>query len=307
MEYRLVVRRVKTLWKAIKAAAVQFGNDNLWIQAAALSYYTIFALPPMLMIILQSTSLVYERQLVETTLFGVIRETIGRESARQLSQTLDNIGVFDGSWWTIAAGIGGLLFTATTVFVTMQSSLNKIFRIKPTPKSGILRFLRDRLLSLTFLLALGFVLLVSLILNTLISVMGEYLASLIPELSFILLQVLSFALPLVLITLLFAAIFRFLPDARLKRKEVFAGALLTTLLFSIGRYVISFYISTTDAGNLYQAAGSVMIIMLWGFYASVIFLFGAAFTHQFALHRNGRVPPTSYAVKIKQKEIELNE
>lgn len=298
---------VKQVWKVTKAAAVQFGKDNLWVNAAALSYYTIFALPPILMIILRSTSLFYEREVVESTLFGVIRETIGRESARQLSQTLDQIGVFEGPWWTIIVGAAGLLFTSTTVFVTIQSSLNKIFRIRPTPRSGLLRFLRDRLLSLTFLLALGFVLLVSLILNTLISVLGEYLASLIPQLSYILLQVLSFVLPLVLITLLFAAIFRFLPDARLSWKEVGAGALLTTLLFSLGRYGISFYISTTDAGNLYRAAGSVMVIMLWGFYASIIFLFGAAFTHHYALRKNGTVEPSSYAVKIKLQEMELSD
>ncbi len=299
--------KVKQVWKVTKAAAVQFGKDNLWVNAAALSYYTIFALPPMLMIILRSTSLVYEREIVESTLFGVIRETIGQESARQLSQTLDQIGIFEGPWWTIIVGVAGLLFTSTTVFVTIQSSLNKIFRIKPAPRSGLLRFLRDRLLSLTFLLALGFVLLVSLILNTLINIMGGYLASLIPKLSYILLQILSFALPLVLITLLFAAIFRFLPDARLSWKEVATGALLTTILFSIGRYAIGFYISSTGAGNLYQAARSVMVIMLWGFYASIIFLFGAAFTHHYALQRNGKVEPTSYAVKVKQKEIEFSD
>ncbi len=297
---------VKQLWQVTKAAAIQFGKDNLWVNAAALSYYTIFALPPILMIILRSTSLFYEREVVESTLFGVIRETIGRESARQLSQTLEQIGVFEGPWWTIIVGVAGLLFTSTTVFVTIQSSLNKIFRIKPNPRSGLLRFLRDRLLSLTFLLALGFVLLVSLILNTLISILGEYLASLIPKLSYILLQGLSFVLPLVLITLLFAAIFRFLPDARLSWKEVGAGALLTTFLFSLGRYGISFYIGTTEAGNLYQAAGSVMVIMLWGFYASIIFLFGAAFTHHYALRKNGKVEPTSFAVKIKHEEVELS-
>jgi len=183
--------RVKQLWEVVKAAARQFVKDNLWVQAAALSYYTIFAPPAILLIILRSTLLVYEQRLVESTLFGLIRETVGKE----------------------------------------------------------------------------------------IDVMGEYLSSVVPKISYLLLQFFSFVVPIVLITLLFAAIFRFLPDAQLAWSEVWAGALLTTLLFSIGRYLIDFYIDTISADSLYQAAGSVMIIMLWSFYASIIFLFGAAFTH----------------------------
>lgn len=293
---------LKTSWKLIKKSAVQFTEDNLWVEAAGLAYYTIFGLPPMLLIILRSTSLIYSRAIIESSLFGVIKDVIGQQSAQELAQTLQEVGVFEGTWWAITVGIIGLFITSTTVFITIQNSLNKIFRVKPQPKSGIWKLIRDRILSFAFLLALGFILLVSLILDASLSALGNYIALLLPSLSNIFFSTVSILLPLFIIALLFTGIFRFLPDAYLPWKAIRAGAIVTTLLFSLGKYGISYYVGSSQMVNLYDAAGSVMVIMVWVFYASVIFFFGAVFTKVYADRFTAGIRASDYAVPIKKVE-----
>lgn len=299
--------KLKTFWKLIKRSAVQFATDNLFVQAAALSYYTIFALPPILLIILRTTSLVYQKKAIQSTLFGMISDVIGRDSARQLSETIDTLGLFEDTWWATAVGIGGLFITSTTVFITIQNSLNRIFRVRAKPKSTVLKLLRDRVLSFAFLLSMGFILLISLLIDSALTALGNYLSILIPGISIILITAGSILLPLLIITFLFGSIFRFLPDAKLKWREVRTGAILTTLLFSAGKYLISFYIGRSQTTNLYDAAGEVLIIMLWVFYAANIFLFGAVFTRQHAEHYGRGILPADYAVRIIQKEEEVRD
>lgn len=256
----------------------------------------------MLLIILRSTSLIYSRAIIESSLFGVIKDVIGQQSAQELAQTLQEVGVFEGTWWAITVGIIGLFITSTTVFITIQNSLNKIFRVKPQPKSGIWKLIRDRILSFAFLLALGFILLVSLILDASLSALGNYIALLLPSLSNIFFSTVSILLPLFIIALLFTGIFRFLPDAYLPWKAIRAGAIVTTLLFSLGKYGISYYVGSSQMVNLYDAAGSVMVIMVWVFYASVIFFFGAVFTKVYADRFTAGIRASDYAVPIKKVE-----
>lgn len=299
--------KLKIFWKLTKQSAIQFTTDNLWVQAAALSYYTIFALPPILLIILRTTSLIYNKQAIQSTLFGMISDIIGKDSARQLSETIDTLGLFEDTWWATLVGVSGLFITSTTVFVTIQNALNRIFRVRPKPKSTVLKLLRDRILSFAFLLSLAFILLVSLLIDSALTALGNYLSILIPGISVVLITVGSVLLPILVIVLLFGGIFKVLPDAQLKWRQVRTGAILTTLLFSIGKYLISFYIGQSRTANLYDAAGEVLAIMLWVFYAAVIFLFGAVFTRQYAEYYGSGILPAEYAVRVVQEEKEVED
>lgn len=283
----------------LKDTITKFLEDDLMTHAAALAYYTIFSLPPMLLVILFTATQFYDEVQVKTAIFGEIENLIGLKSATQLANTIDKLGVYDTTSWTAVIGIATLLFTATTVFVTMQNALNIIFRVKAKPAGwGILKLVRDRILSFTFLIGIAFILLVSLTINAIIAAFNQQLESLLGDFSTVLTTLVYLILPLFIITVLFAMIFKYLPDVKLKWKDTWVGAIFTAILFSIGKYLIGFYIGNSQAANLYEAAGSIMVIMLWVFFASTIFLFGAVFTCVHAKYMEGKVAPTDYAVKV---------
>ncbi|MCB0593584.1 MAG: YihY/virulence factor BrkB family protein [Lewinellaceae bacterium] len=302
---RKMPRFFRFYWNVLKKSFSRFFKEDVFTYAAGLAYYTIFSLPPMLMVILFTTTLFYDRSTMRQTIFGEISGLVGSESAQSLANTLDRIGLFEGNWWASAISIALLVFTSTTVFVTIQNALNRIFSVKPKPKaSGWLKMLRDRLISFALLLSIAFILVVSLVLTALINTLGSYLSNFIPEVSIMIATIASEFFPFLIITLLFGMIFRYLPDVRLHWKDTIVGALVTSILFLIGKFGISFYIANSQAANLYEAAGSVMAILLWVFYASVIFLFGGVFTRVYIEQKRGEIPPNSFSVRVHQKIVE---
>ena len=292
-------------FQILKTTVQRFSQREAFTYAAGLSYYTIFSLPPMLMVIIYSTTVFYDRNTIRKTIFGEIAEIVGQDSAAQLATTLDQIGLFQGSWVTSAVSIGALLFTSTTVFATIQRALNRMYGVQPKPgKAGLLKMLFDRLTSFALLLSIGFILLVSLVIEALLDALSGYLGRFIPDISLLITKVASITLPILVVSVLFALLFRYLPDTRLQWRDTIVGALLTTLLFSIGRYGISFYIDQSQTTDLYAAAGSVMVIMLWVFYASLILIFGGTFTAVYAEKKRGKLKTTDYAIRVRYEKIE---
>lgn len=286
-------------WNVLKKSFSKFSKDDIFTHAAALAYYTIFSLPPMLLIILYTVTFFYDEVQVQEAIFTEIAALVGTEGAQQLLQTIEKLQIFRPNWWATVLGIGILTFTSTTVFVTMQSTLNKIFRVEVKPQGfGILKMIRDRILSFTLLIGLGFILLVSLTVNALISAFAKYLETSIGSVSLVFSLLTSIVLPFLIITILFATIFKLLPDVNLKWRDTWFGAILTSVLFNIGKHLISFYIGNSNIVGLYDAAGSVMVIMVWVFYASLIFMFGAVFTYVRMQSFGDQVKPSDYAVKI---------
>lgn len=300
---------IKTFWKFISSAVTKFTGDNAFTWAAAISYYTIFSLPPMLLVILYTTTIFYDEQSIRETIFGQIGALIGQKGANQLSETVDSLGVFKKEWWASAIGIGGMLLTSTTVFITLQNALNHVFRVKPKPnKTGWFKLIRDRLLSFSVVLGIAFILLVSLVIDALISAFGELLAQRFPDVSLLLVGIASILVPLAIITVLFALLFKYLPDINISWHHTWRGAIITSILFALGKNAIGYYIGQSQTATLYDAAGSLLVIMLWVFYASLIFLFGAVITAEYVKERSGRgVEPADYAVRVKEKEIEVEE
>ncbi|MGH1435538.1 MAG: YihY/virulence factor BrkB family protein [Lewinella sp.] len=267
------------LWACLKETFLQFGANALMLRSAALSYYTIFSLPPFLLVLLQATSLFYDQATIEQTIFSQLGDYFGQQSAAQLSTTIDNIGLFEREGWSLLVGLGGVLFTSTTIFVTIQGTMNIIFHAEEASKKmGWWQYVRGRLIGLALLLSIAFILVITLTLNALITRFTAHIAEFIPDLSTALLYFISLTLPLLLTSLFFAFIFRYLPDRKIDWSTARLGAIITTILFFIGQYAITFYIGLSNTGNMYEAAGSVMVIMVWIFYASAIFYFGAQFT-----------------------------
>lgn len=295
---------MKKLWKLIKMSATDFSENDVFTKAAAISYYTIFSLPPMLLVILYTSTLFYNRAEVEEAIFNQIGELASRDSADQLVIAVDALGVFEGSIWTQIVSISLLIFTATTIFAVMQSALNKVFKVKPKPADGwgIWELIKDRVLSFSLVLGVAFILVVSLAVNAAIGIFGDYLAEQMPIISEFVLDVISFGLSFLITGLLFALIFKFLPDAKLKWKDTAVGAIITSALFAVGKLAIGYYIGSSDTANLYETAGDVMVIMVWVYYASVIFLFGAILTASYVkIYGSGKIVASDFAVKYKEE------
>lgn len=300
---------ISTYWKIIKNSFARFFEKDVLTQSAALAYYTIFSLPPMLLIILKTATQFYDEADVKQAIFSQIGGLVGREGSLQLMNTIDKLNIFEPTWWATIVGIGVLLFTSTTVFITMQNALNNIYDVRSAKTSGfgILKMLRDRAVSFALLVSIAFILLVSLTVDALLSSLMGNLERWIGEFSAILILLTSIVLPLAIITLLFAMLFKFLPDAKLQWKDTWAGALTTAILFSLGKNLIGYYIGNSTAASLYDAAGSVLVVMLWVYYASAIFLFGATFTYARAEVLGSSVKPEDYAIKVKEVELKMEE
>jgi len=223
-------------WNILKVSLTKFSEDDIFTHAAALAYYTIFSLPPMLLIILFTTTRFYDKTTVEEAMRNQIGNLVGVDGATELFNTIEKMNVFEPTLWATILGIGILIFTSTTVLVTMQNTLNKIFNVKAKPEGwAILKLVMDRILSFALIIGIAFVMLVSLSVNAFLETFGNYLQELYGGFSIILSLLTTWILPFIVITLLFALMFKFLPDANLKWNDTWFGAILTSLLFIAGK------------------------------------------------------------------------
>ena len=264
----------------LKEAVVKFIKVDVLTQSAAMAYYMIFSLPSILLIILWTAARFYREAAVREAIFTEMGELVGEEGAQQLVTTMEGLNIQAPTWWATAVGIAVLLFTATTVLVTMQNTLNRIFEVKVVDAKGlgIWKMLCDRFISFTLVITISFILLVSLVVDALISALGNFVAQWIGGFATYLMAFDSILLDLAATTRLFAIFFRYLPDVTLKWKDTWFGALVTMGLFTAGKSLIGLIIGNSEVADLYDAAGSVLVVMLWVYYASAIFLFGASFT-----------------------------
>ena len=267
-------------WKVLRASIVRFTEEDAPTHSAAMSYAMVFSLPPMLLIILRVTGFFFEQVLVEEAVFSEIGALVGEEGARQLLVTLEGLDIQKPTWWATAVAAVTLLFTASTVLVSGQNALNRIFGVKAADSGGLglAKMLFDRLVSFAMLVTFAFILSVSLIAKALIRLFGTFLSKWSGELSSWLTVFDSALLNYGAMTLLFVLLFRYLPDVQMKWRDTFFGGLLTAGLFALGKSLIGLLIGNSEVANLYDAAGSILVLMLWVYYASAIFLFGATFT-----------------------------
>lgn len=295
---------LKGTWELLKETFRGFTDDKVTKLSGSLAYYTVFSMGPLLVVIISLCGLFLEREAVEGKIYSVLQGFVGPDTAAQLQDMIRNASIGDKS--TVAVIIGGvtLLIGATTVFAEIQDSINSIWGLKPKPKRGWLKMLQNRFLSFSVIVSLGFLLLVSLSVTAIIEGIGAHLQASFPDVTVVVFYIINLVLTLGISMLIFAVIFKVLPDARIRWKDVFFGALVTAVLFLIGKFGISLYISQTKVGSTYGAAGSLVILLVWVYYSSIILYLGAEFTKAYALQYGTEIHPNDYAVTTKQVEVE---
>jgi len=294
----------KGIWTVLKNSFSGFSNDNVTKLSASLAYYTMFSMGPLLVMIIALCGIFLGRDAIEGKVYNQLQTFLGHDTALQLQQIIKN--AFISGKGNIAVIIGGvsLILGATSVFGEMQDSINRIWGLKPKPKRGWLKYLQNRFLSFSIIISLGFLLLVSLAIATLIEGFSNKLKTTFPDVTVVVFYIINLVITLVITSVIFGVIFKVLPDAKIKWKDVIAGSITTAILFMIGKFGISFYIGRSNVGSTYGAAGSLVILLLWIYYSSIILYFGAEFTKAYAMEYGTAIMPSDYAVTTKTVEVE---
>ena len=282
----------KGIWGLLKDTFRGCSDDKIVKLSGALAYFTVFSIGPMLIVIIFFADIFYGRAAIEGTVFSQIKNLVGSAAAAQIQETIKSASLSGKGTITGTFGLITLLIGATTVFSEIQDSINTIWGLKPKPKKGWLKML------------FGFLLLVSLVITGLVEALSQHLVKVFPDITVVVIYILNLLITFVVVSLLFAIIFRVLPDAKIKWRDVITGAMVTTVLFMMGKFAITFYIGSSNVSSAYGTAGSLVIILLWIYYSSLILYFGAEFTKAYATTYGGLIQPNDYAVWIKQVEIE---
>jgi len=232
---------------------------------------------------------------------------LGKEAAHTLSEIISNAYVSGDTVLATGIGVGTLIFAATGVFSNLKISLNKIWNIQQTPTNGILAFIFTRLLSFSFVIGLGFLLMVTLVINAAVIGFMDQLAAYVPALGPIMLALTSWLLTTMVTAFIFVLLFRYLPDARARWKDLWAGAIFTALLFGLGRFLIGFYIGNSDFSSTYGAAGALITLLVWTYYNSQILFLGAEFTQVWAQWRGNPIIPDKHAVKVRREMVKVDD
>lgn len=297
---------LKTIWNSIKKAFGAFFDHNVLKLSAALAYYTIFSLPGLIIIVLWVSDIFYGHKAVEGKVYGQIASLVGSDAAVQIQETIRNATLSSEGSFATAVGLITLIIGATSVFGEIQDSINLVWRLKARPKKGRgwLKLIINRLLSFSMVISLGFLLLVSLVLNGVMDAIIDRLTRIFPETQVIVVYIVNLVITFIMTSLLFGLIFKVLPDARIEWKHVRAGAFATALLFIGGKFLISYYLGHSKMSSAYGAAGSIIVILLWVYFSAIILYFGAAYTRAYAISSGSHIYPNNYAVWIEQVEVE---
>ena len=300
----MTMRWLKDLWLLLKDSAIAWDDDDIMGQGAALAYYTVFALSPLLILVIVLSSIGFGQEAASGHLVDQIRGLIGTEGAEFVQSLLTNAYRSDSSVLAAVISMIMVLLGASAVFVQLRSSLNAIWRVTHKPIGTIRRFLQARLFAFAVILGIGFLLLVSLMISAALAAVSDYLGRNILPLAG-LVSVLDFMMSFVGITIMFALMFKFIPDAIVKWGDVWVGAAVTSVLFAIGKLAIGLYLGNGAIGSTFGAASSLVIIMLWAFYSVQIVLYGAEFTRLYATRFGSGILPGANALRLVTPEAEI--
>ncbi|CAM3393814.1 YihY/virulence factor BrkB family protein [Aequorivita lipolytica] len=289
--------------KLLKDTYLSWDKNDPWAKSAVIAYYALFSLPSLLIITVHFAGVFFGREAVEGRITGEISGLIGQGSAELIQAMIINSALSESSVLFVLFGVGVLIFGATGVFFQLQKALNNIWSVR-AKKNTLLDTLKRRAISFGMVLAIGLLLLISLVITSAINALSDLIGNYYTDLSSQVVQILNFLFSQIIITALFATIFTLLPDVKIKWKTNLIGAFMTSLLFLAGKYLIGFYFSASDPASVYGAAGSLVLILLWVYYTCLILFFGAEFTVNWALLRNIKIEPSSNATLSYELEME---
>lgn len=300
---KTVVRKSGKLLKQIGSLLVAsgkgFAEDKIPKLSSSLAYYTIFSMAPLLTIVISAASLIYRKDLVQNQIYDQLETFVSHDVRMQIQNAVTQATLSGKTTLALIIGIISLVIGATAVFLEIQDSLNTIWKVKAKPQKGIMGLLGKRLKSFSLIISLGFLLLVSLVLNSILGSIQARFQEVLPIQSAWLFFTLNNVITFAVITFLFSVIFKVLPDVIIKWKPAIVGAAFTTVLFAIGKFLIDMYITKANPGAIFGAAGSLIIILLWIYYTAFILYFGAEFTQAYAEKYSDKIRPSKYAVHLK--------
>lgn len=290
--------------EVFKKAVFGFINEDCLKYSASLSYYTIFSIGPILVLMISLAGIFFGEDAIQGKVFSEMRGLVGPSAAKQIQEVIMNLKLSGKSNLALIVSIITLLIGATTVFGDIQNSINRIWHVRAKPKRGWLKLITDRLLSSSLVVGLGFLLMVTLVVNGIILAFTDQLQLYFPDLTVFFMDAVNFALSFTIIFILFGIIFRTLPDVKIEWKTVRVGAFFTAILFVIGRYGIGLYLQSSGTESTYGAAGALVLVLLWVYYTAAILYFGAVYTREFAVANGIPIKPADYAVYVEEKERE---
>ena len=298
----------KDLWGLLKEAASEFSDDHASRLGAALAYYTVFSLAPLLVIALFVVGLIWggQAESARASVVQQMQELAGPDGAELIRTMLDSTRPGAGGTVATVLSVVALVFGATGVFAQLQGALNVIWDVRRRPGGGLKGFATTRLLSFGMVIAVGFLLLVSLVISAMLSALDALLTGVTPVAHFFY-QLLNLAVSLGVITLLFALIYRYLPDVEIAWRDVWVGSFVTAVLFTLGKFGIGLYLGNSGTASAYGAAGALVVLLLWVYYSAQILFFGAELTQVYARHYGERIRPSPHAVRVPDVEDLLKE
>lgn len=291
--------------KFIRQVFKEFSADNIFKYSASLSYYMVFSIAPMLVIVISLSGALFGRDAVQGELYQQLNQVLGKVVALQIQDTIKNIHLSGNNFIATVVSVAVLLVTSTTIFGEIQDSLNKIWGLKTKPGAPWWRLLTARLLSFSLIISIGLIMVLSLALNALLTAFGNYLSHYFSDFSVWLVDLLNNGIAFLAAAFLFTLIFKILPDAYIRWKDVIVGGLVTAILFTVGKWGIGIYLGKSNMASLYGAAGSIVLFMVWVYYSAVILYFGAEFTKVFAKLYGERIRPNEFSefVEIEEKTV----
>jgi membrane protein len=295
---------LKHWWKIIMATFMGFINDNGLKLSASLAYYTIFSIAPLLVLILALISLFLKDEAHRQMVYVQLQHYMGVQASDQMKNIIKSQAIYVKSGPAVIIGGAILLLGASSMFVEIQDSLNIIWRVRAKPKKSWLKLIENRFLSFSLIASLGFLLLVSMVINILVSALSYRIQHFFPGVTIIIFLI-NFAITFIVITVLFGIVFKVLPDVKITWKDVRSGAVFTAILFILGQYLIGLYIQYFANSSTYGAAGSLIVILTWIYYTAAILYIGAEFTQVYAEAIGSKIEPAEYAVHIRQSEVEV--
>ncbi len=299
-------QKIKEYTQFTKEIFSEFSSDNAMKLSASLSYYTIFSLAPMLIVIMSVAGIFFGKDAIQGEIYGQIKWLIGNEAAKQVQELIKNAELSNKSGIAAVIGTGTLLIGATGVFAEIQDSINFIWSLKVKPKNSWIKYLTNRFLSFSLIVSLGFLLMVSLLANAFLDIFSNRLKMYFADATVYLLNAINFIVVFAVISLLFAVIFKILPDGKIRWKDTLIGSSVTAVLFMMGKSLIGFYLGQSNISGAFGAAGSVVIILLWVYYSSTILYLGAEFTKVYTKMYGQPIEPSEQAVFIVKKEVEVS-
>lgn len=285
-----LIKKLKTFGSLLKQTAIAWNDSDPFGKSAVISYYTLFSLPSLLMIVAWIAGDIFAVDAATGRIAETLGGIIGEGATQAIEGMISNASVNDGSTFTIIIGVSMLIFGATGVFVRLKMAMNQIWEVV-SKKAAWLQTLIDRLISFGMILVLGFLFLVSLLLSATLTVISRYIGTFAPTIAEVAASAFSLLLTFVVITGLFAALFKLLPDIKIRWKTTLLGASLTTVLFLVGEYLLGYYFTNSNPTSVYGGASTVVLIMLWVYYTCLILFFGAEFTAKYAHYIDEKVGP----------------